>query len=185
MALIAGLGNPGAEYRNTRHNIGFKLLDLLSEKLSITFHSESGLYDLGEGRFKGQPVWLVKPQTYMNLSGRAIRKVLAKTNLSPRQCLVCYDDVNLEPGIIRLRPSGSAGGHNGMQSIIDELKTNQFPRLRMGIGNNYRRGHQADYVLSPFSDDEKPVIEDALDRAMEAVLTFLRSDINIAMNQFN
>lgn len=185
MALIAGLGNPGAEYRDTRHNIGFELLDLLSEKLSVTFESESGLYDLGEARFKGQNVLLVKPKTYMNLSGKAIRKVLTKTNLSPRQCLVCYDDVNLDVGTIRLRPSGSAGGHNGIQNIIDELKTNQFPRLRIGIGNNYRRGQQAGYVLSPFSEEEKPVIENALKNASDAVLTFLRSDINTAMNQFN
>ncbi|PWN05389.1 aminoacyl-tRNA hydrolase [Rhodohalobacter mucosus] len=185
MALIAGLGNPGAEYRDTRHNVGFELLDLLSDKLSATFESESGLYDLGKARFKGQNVWLVKPKTFMNLSGKAIRKVLTKTNHDPRQCLVCYDDVNLDAGTIRLRPSGSAGGHNGIQNIIDELKTNQFPRLRIGIGNNYRRGQQANYVLSPFSDEEKPVIEKTLEYASEAVMTFLHSGIDNAMNQFN
>lgn len=185
MALIAGLGNPGAEYKDTRHNIGFELLDLLSEKLSVTFESESGLYDLGEARFKGQNVWLVKPKTYMNLSGKAVRKVMAKTNLTPRECLVCYDDLNLDIGKIRLRQSGSAGGHNGIQNIIDELKTDAFPRLRIGIGDNFSRGGQSDYVLSPFSEEERAVIEQTLEVASDAVLTFLRSGINKAMNQFN
>ena len=185
MALIAGLGNPGAEYEHTRHNIGFELIDLLSEKLSATLIQESGLYTLLEARFKGRNVWLVKPDTYMNLSGRAIKKVLARKNLGPEACLVCYDDVNLDTGTIRLRPSGSAGGHNGIQSIIDELNTNQFPRLRIGIGSDYKRGQQADYVLSPFTDEERPIIEESLEKASDAVITFLRSGIDTAMNQFN
>lgn len=185
MALIAGLGNPGAEYEKTRHNVGFELIDLLSEKLTATEVQESGLYTILEARFKGRNLWLVKPNTYMNLSGRAIRKVLTRKNLEPEACMVCYDDVNLDVGRIRLRPSGSAGGHNGIQNIIEELKTDQFPRLRIGIGNDYRRGQQADYVLSPFTDDERPVIEETLETASDAVITFLRGGIDIAMNQFN
>jgi peptidyl-tRNA hydrolase, PTH1 family len=185
MALIAGLGNPGAKYSNTRHNVGFALLDLLSEKLSVTFEPDNGLCILGEGRFKGHRVWLLKPTTYMNLSGKAVRKLLADKNLTADQCLVCYDDLNLDIGKIRLRPSGSAGGHNGIQNIIDELKTDAFPRLRIGIGNHFSRGRQSDYVLSPFSDEELPVITKTLEVASEAALTFLRGGINQAMNQFN
>lgn len=185
MALIAGLGNPGQEYEHTRHNVGFKLLDLLSEKLSATFEPDNGLYRLGEGRFKGRPVWLLKPTTYMNRSGRPIKKALNGKNLTPEQCMVCYDDLNLDIGTIRLRPGGSTGGHNGIQNIIDELQTDSFPRLRIGIGNNFRKGQQSNYVLSPFSKDEIPLIEETLEVASDAILTFLRGGINMAMNQFN
>lgn len=185
MALIVGLGNPGVEYKGTRHNIGFELIDKLSEKLTIALKPGNGLFFLGEGRFKSQKVILMKPSTFMNRSGRAVSKALVVTGESISNCLVCYDDIHLETGQIRLRPGGSAGGHNGILDIIERLNTNKFPRLRIGIGNDFQRGKQSDYVLSPFTALEKERINEALDVASEAILTFLRGGIDQAMNQYN
>lgn len=185
MALIVGLGNPGTEYADTRHNIGFKLVDRLANKLTITLKKGSGLFFMGTGQFKGRKLTLVKPTTFMNNSGRAVKKALGKTGEHPEQCLVCYDDIHLETGRIRLKPSGSAGGHNGVADIINQLQTRDFPRLRIGIGNDFSRGRQSDYVLSPFTLDQEPVMEEALEVASEAILTFLRGGIEQAMNQFN
>lgn len=185
MALIVGLGNPGTEYEETRHNIGFKLIDRLSEKLTITLEKGSGLFFMGEGQFKGRKVFLMKPTTFMNRSGQAVSKALGKTGEKPEQCLVCYDDIHLEAGRIRLKPSGSAGGHNGVADIINRLQTRDFPRLRIGIGNDFPRGRQSDYVLSPFTPEQGPLVEEALEVASEAILTFLRGGIDQAMNEFN
>ena len=185
MALIAGLGNPGTEYEHTRHNAGYDLVDLLSAKLSIPFDPDNGLYRKGEGRFKGQQVVLLKPTTYMNRSGTPVKKVLNAYGLTPEQCLICHDDIHLDIGRIRLRRGGSAGGHNGVADIIDKLHTRDFPRLRIGIGNNFNRGRQSDYVLSPFTATEREEIESVLEVASEAILTFLRGGINLAMNNFN
>lgn len=185
MALIAGLGNPGTEYEHTRHNVGFDLVDLLSAKLSIPFDPDNGLYRKGEGRFKGQQVVLLKPTTFMNRSGTPVKKVLNAYGLTPEQCLVCHDDIHLDIGRIRLRRGGSAGGHNGVADIIDKLHTRDFPRLRIGIGNNFSRGRQSDYVLSPFTTTEREEIESALEVASDAILTFLRGGIDLAMNKFN
>lgn len=185
MALIAGLGNPGPEYDKTRHNIGFELVDHLAAALSITLEPESGLYLSGEGRFKGQPVTLIKPLTFMNRSGRAITKALGGTGLTADDLLVCYDDIHLDVGAIRFRPGGSAGGHNGVNDIISQLGTKSFSRLRIGVGNNFGRGRQADYVLSPFTTDERIDMDLTLERAKDGVLTYLRAGIDIAMNEFN
>lgn len=185
MALIAGLGNPGPEYKHTRHNVGFDLVDLIADRLSVTFEPDNGLYQWGEGRFKGQSVVLIKPTTFMNRSGKAVKKALLRSGFDTQECMVCYDDLNLDVGKIRLRPSGSAGGHNGISDIIKELNTRDFPRLRIGIGNDFSRGRQADYVLSPFSVDDRITIDQTLDTAADAVLTFLRAGIDIAMNEFN
>src|SRR5690554_3190978 len=130
MALIVGLGNPGPEYKGTRHNIGFELVDKLAEKLTITLTKSNGLFYMGQGHFKSSSVTLIKPVTYMNRSGKAVTKALALVKEQPEDCLICYDDINLEPGVLRIRPSGSAGGHNGVQDIIDRLGTRNFPRLR-------------------------------------------------------
>jgi peptidyl-tRNA hydrolase, PTH1 family len=185
MALIVGLGNPGTEYKNTRHNVGFEVVDNLAEKLSITFVSENGLYLKGEGRFKGQPVVLIKPTTYMNRSGRAVTKALAETGFSKEECLICYDDINLDAGRIRLKPSGSSGGHNGIADIIDKLQSRDFPRLRIGIGNEFSRGKQAEYVLSPFNRQQREEIDHAIEVATDAILLFIRSGIDKAMNAYN
>ncbi|NBC25536.1 MAG: aminoacyl-tRNA hydrolase [Bacteroidetes bacterium] len=185
MPLIAGLGNIGAEYDGTRHNIGFELADKLARTLSVSFKTGSGPFLIAEGSYKGSNVSIIKPTTLMNLSGRAITSALASTGSRLEECLVCYDDINLPPGKIRLRPSGSAGGHNGIQNIIDRLQTRDFPRLRIGIGDDFSRGRQADYVLNRFSKDQRPRIEEALEASEEAVFTFLRGGIEQAMNRHN
>ena len=185
MALIVGLGNPGAEYEGSRHNVGFEVVDTLAEKLSISFDPDNGLYHRGEGRFKGQSVVLIKPTTYMNRSGKAITKALAESNTRKSDCLVCYDDINLDVGQIRLRPGGSAGGHNGISDIIEKLQTKSFPRLRVGIGNNFPKGRQADYVLQKFTAEERDLIDKAIDLASDAILTFIRGGIDSAMNEHN
>jgi PTH1 family peptidyl-tRNA hydrolase len=185
MALIIGLGNPGLEYKGTRHNVGFELIDILSNKLTITLEKGSGLFFMGTGQFKSRPVTLLKPLTYMNRSGRAVSKALTVTGDSLSACMICYDDIHLEPGRIKIRPSGSAGGHNGLGDIIRQMQTNKIPRLRIGIGNNFARGRQADYVLEPFTAAQRKLIEESLEVASEAILTFIRGDIEQAMNKFN
>lgn len=185
MALIVGLGNIGSEYDGTRHNIGFEIIDRLADNLSVTFEDGKGPFLWGEGSFKGQKTTLIKPTTYMNRSGKAVSKALAISGESPENCFVCYDDINLPPGKIRIRPSGSAGGHNGIQNIIDQLQSDQFPRMRIGIGNNFNRGQQSDYVLSPFTAEEKIIMDQTADVACEAILAFLRGGIDLAMNEYN
>ena len=185
MALIVGLGNPGIEYKGTRHNVGFELIDKLSEVLTITLEPGNGLFFLGEGQFKGKKVNLMKPVTYMNRSGKAVRKALALTGYSKSECLICYDDIHLEPGTFRLKPGGSPGGHNGLNDIVTELNSRDIPRLRIGVGNDFPRGRQSDYVLSPFDNDQRPLIDEVLGTASEAVLAFLRGGIQLAMNEFN
>jgi len=183
--MIVGLGNPGAEYEGTRHNVGFELIDKISDILTITLKPGNGLFFMGEGRFKGQKVILMKPITYMNHSGRAVSSALAQTGIAPEDCMICYDDINLDVGTIRVRPSGSAGGHNGISSIIDRLQSKNFPRLRIGIGNDFPKGRQADYVLSPFTNEERIQIDETIGVASEAILTFLRGGLDLAMNKFN
>lgn len=183
--MIVGLGNPGTEYQGSRHNVGFELIDKLSDILTITLKPGNGLFFIGEGRFKGQKVILIKPTTYMNHSGRAVSSALAQSGISPEDCMICYDDINLDVGTIRMRPSGSAGGHNGISSIIDRLQSNNFPRLRIGIGNDFPKGRQADYVLSQFTNKERIQIDETIGVASEAILTFLRGGLDLAMNKFN
>lgn len=185
MALIVGLGNPGLEYKGTRHNVGFEVIDILSEKLTITLKPGNGPFFLGEGQFKGKKVSLLKPATYMNNSGKAVSKALAVTGNDLVNCMVCYDDIHLETGRIKLKPSGSAGGHNGMADIIERLQTKDFPRLRIGIGSDFKRGRQSEYVLSPFTSSQRKQMDEVLEVASDAILTFLRGGIEAAMNQFN
>lgn len=185
MSLIIGLGNIGAEYDGTRHNVGFDLVDKLARELSVKFSTDSGPFLIAEGSFKGSSVYMIKPTTLMNLSGRAVTSALTYTGLRLEDCLVCYDDINLPPGKIRLRPSGSAGGHNGIQNIIDRVQTRTFPRLRIGIGDDFHRGRQADYVLSPFSKQQRPLVDQALEDSIDAVFTFIRAGIEQAMNHHN
>lgn len=185
MALIVGLGNIGAEYKGTRHNVGFELVDELARELSVDFSTTGGPFLLAEGSFKSKPASLIKPTTLMNRSGRAVSSALAVTGDKLHETLVCYDDINLPPGKIRLRPSGSAGGHNGIQDIIDRMQTRKFPRLRIGVGDDFSRGRQADYVLSPFTKDQREEVDFALKDAKDAVFTFLRAGIEHAMNDHN
>lgn len=184
--LVIGLGNPGSEYEGTRHNVGFDIVDALAQKARISFKLD-GRADamVGAGRVRGRPVILAKPLTYMNLSGASVKHLVRRFRLPSTEIMVIVDDVNLEPGRIRLRERGGAGGHNGIQDIIDQLGTTAFPRLRVGIGRDFERGGQSDYVLSPFSEEERPVMEEAVLRARDAVATFVTDGIVTAMNRYN
>lgn len=182
--LIIGLGNPGAEYEGTRHNIGFMVVDALAAKAGASFSHEKEAF-VAWAQHRGHPYGLAKPLTYVNRSGQAAQKLARAYGLEPREMLVLVDDINLDPGTIRLRTGGSAGGHNGMQDIIDRLATREIPRLRLGVGSDFPRGRMADYVLSPFSRDEQPLIDEALVRAQKAALCFVTDGIQTAMNRYN
>jgi PTH1 family peptidyl-tRNA hydrolase len=185
MPVIIGLGNPGSKYAGSRHNIGFDFIDKLAGSMSVSLGSGRGPFHVGKGSHAGHNLYLVKPTTYMNNSGNAVQQVLNWYKEDPENCLVCYDDLDLELGSIRLRPQGSAGGHNGIKDIIQKLGTDAFPRLRIGIGNDFPKGHQIRHVLSPFSKEERKVIEPALDKAVDAAYCFIREGIDAAMNKFN
>jgi PTH1 family peptidyl-tRNA hydrolase len=183
--LIVGLGNPEARYEGTRHNIGFAVLDALASRTGVALTSQKGQALLGWGRWQGRGFGLMKPLTYMNRSGLAVEAVVRRYQLPRQALLVIADDLHLPTGAIRLRPSGGAGGHNGLQDIIDWLDADDFPRMRLGVGNQFARGRQAEYVLSPFSPAERPVMDEAVAFAVEAALTFVTEGITAAMNRFN
>lgn len=185
MPVIVGLGNPGSKYAGTRHNIGFELLDRLAAELSVSLGPGKGPFHIGNGVYQREKIILVKPNTYMNLSGDAVQQVLHYYKIDASECLVCYDDLDLEIGDIRLRHKGSAGGHNGIKDIILKLGTDLFPRLRIGIGNNFPKGQQVNYVLSKFKPEEKKKINETLDTAVQAALTFVTDGIDKAMNSYN
>ncbi len=185
MPLIAGLGNPGPEYDRTRHNIGFEIADRLAHSLGLEFERTGGMYLAASGSFKSKPVVILKPLTYMNRSGSAVTKALAAFGMKLEDSLICYDDINLPPGKLRLRSGGSAGGHNGIQDIIERTGTRDFARLRFGIGNDFPRGRQVDYVLGRFTETERADVEAGLERTEEALLCYIRLGIERTMNQFN
>lgn len=184
MKVIAGLGNPGLRYRNTRHNAGFKAVDRMAEKLNAEFAREKYRAILADAEWKGERLLLMKPMTFMNLSGESIARAIRYNNVELCDLLVVVDDVNLGLGRLRLRLGGSAGGHNGLKSIIDRLGTDEFPRLRIGVGQS-RGAVLRDHVLSTFAPDEKPVAEKTAARAAEAALCFIEFGIKKAMNEFN
>ncbi|MEK6600098.1 MAG: aminoacyl-tRNA hydrolase [Deltaproteobacteria bacterium] len=185
--LIVGLGNPGAKYSKTRHNIGFMAVDHVAEANSIAL-SKSNFKSLwGKGSIAGKEVILLKPQTYMNLSGEAVQGISGYFHIEPKDILVIYDDIDLEFGSVRIRPGGGSGGHRGMASIIEYLGANDFPRIRLGIGRpkEKQQGDVADYVLNSFTPDEKDVLNQMLDRAKDVVDAILKDGIEKAMNKFN
>ncbi len=183
--LIAGLGNPGTKYSNTRHNVGFDTIDYLSNKLNIKLSriGFKGVY--GEAEIDGIRTILLKPQTFMNLSGESIRDAAAWYKIPMERILVIYDDIDLEPGKIRVRPKGSSGTHNGMKSIIYQLQSDSFPRIRIGIGRAPERWDLADYVLSKFSKEDREVMDQSIEKAADAALTIVRSGVEKAMNSYN
>ncbi|MGK7371671.1 MAG: aminoacyl-tRNA hydrolase [Candidatus Halalkalibacterium sp. M3_1C_030] len=185
MPVIIGLGNPGSKYAGTRHNVGFELLDRLAAQLSVSLGPGKGPFHMGSGIYKREKVILVKPTTFMNLSGDAVQQVLHYYKIDPQECLVCYDDLDLQIGDIRLRAKGSAGGHNGIKDIILKLGTDVFPRLRIGIGNDFPKGQQVNYVLSRFNSQEKKIMDETLDTAVNAALSFVTEGIEETMNSFN
>lgn len=188
MWLVVGLGNPGPEYAKTRHNAGFLVVDRLSRKMGVQVAKKLRQALVGEGYLAGQRVALVKPQTYMNLSGQAVAGLVQWYKLSPAEVIVVYDDKDLPPGRIRVRPGGGPAGHRGMTSVLQALGTEEVARVRVGIGRE-ASGETDDrgigYVLSPFSAEEQPLVEAALDRAAEAVETILSEGVETAMQRFN
>lgn len=183
--VVVGLGNPGSKYEKTRHNAGFWVIDRLANQLSVSLKDERPHVQEGIGHWAGRDVVLVKPLTYMNLSGRAVRLVQSKYDVNPEEIMVVYDDLALEPGVLRIRAKGSAGGHNGIRSIIDYLGTEFFPRLRVGIGPVPKGTKGVDYVLSPPTRAEVPLIDAAVDAGANAVLTWVESGVEQAMSRYN
>lgn len=184
MYVICGLGNPGKKYANTRHNMGFITIDQLAEKHDIKVDKVKFKALVGEGRIAGQKVLLVKPQTYMNLSGESVQEVMHFYKLDPEELIVIYDDLDLEVGALRLRKFGSAGTHNGMRSVVQHLNSDRFPRIRLGIGANGKRDI-IDHVIGGFSKDEVPVLEEAVTKAVSAIECMLGEGIDRAMSQYN
>lgn len=184
MKAIIGLGNPGVEYAESRHNVGFVALDGLVEGLNVGFRAKyQGL--MAEGQILGERVLFLKPQTYMNLSGRSVRELLNFYKLSGEDCLVLHDDLDLPLGKMRLRTQGSAGGHNGIRSIITELGTEMFWRLKIGVNRPPDQWDTARYVLSPFFPKELTELEEVLDRVEKAVILWVGGQHNKAMNLYN
>ncbi|SHF03426.1 aminoacyl-tRNA hydrolase [Alkalibacter saccharofermentans] len=183
MKVIIGLGNPERKYDLTRHNIGFELIDYLGDKHKVSFKSKHRAL-MGEFRHAGEKVLLVKPQTYMNLSGECVKEIMDYYGLDTEDLLVAYDDIDLEPGKIRLRPKGSAGTHNGMRSIINHVQSDDIPRLRIGIGKP-EFGDLAAYVLGRFSGEEKELMKKAVVEAAKAVESYVEKDVHAAMNLYN
>jgi PTH1 family peptidyl-tRNA hydrolase len=183
--LIAGLGNPGREYRETRHNVGFMALDRLAERLGVSFARLEAKALFTRAEYQGRRLLLAKPQTYMNLSGQAVGSLLRYYKAPLGNLLVIYDDVDLPLGALRMRPAGGSAGQKGMRSIIERLGVETFPRLRIGIGRPPGRMDAAVYVLQEFARGEQETIGAALDRAADAALKFVVDGLEAAMNQFN
>lgn len=183
--LLAGLGNPGREYRNNRHNTGFMVIDQIAEELGLrlTRYESKALFTKGE--YSGKRIYLAKPQTFMNLSGQAVSALVRYYKVPLEQLLVIYDDVDLPLGSLRLRGSGGSGGQKGMQSIITSLGSNAFPRLRIGVGRPPGRMDTASYILQDFSVGEKEFVAQVLERAARAALSFIQHGLEDTMNQFN
>ncbi len=190
--LIVGLGNPGREYTHSRHNVGFWCLNRLGRREGIAFSRRGRLATVGEGHLAGRPVILAKPRTFVNLSGRAVAHLLRRHRLSPQQLLVVYDDLDLPMGRVRLRPSGTHGGHRGMRSIVEAVGSQDFPRIRIGIGRPKVAGEPtwepdavAAYVLAPMTAEERRILDDAAATAADAILCLLEEGVEAAMNRFN
>ena len=182
--LIVGLGNIGAEYVNTRHNIGFKVLDYFANQESISFQTQK-LGEVAEFKIKGRTVLLLKPNTYMNLSGKAVKYWLEKENIEKDNMLVITDDLNLSFGSIRIKTKGSDGGHNGLKNIQLLLNSTEYPRFRFGISDAFKKGKQVDYVLGEWSMEEKESLKERLSVSSEIIKSFALAGLNNTMNLFN
>lgn len=186
MYIIAGLGNPGKQYAKTRHNVGFDTIDILADKYNISVDTKKHKALCGKGMIEGQKVVLAKPQTFMNLSGESVRELVDFYKIDPEEeLIVIYDDISLEPGKIRIRKKGSAGGHNGIKNIIAQLGTQNFQRIKVGVGEKPKGWDLADYVLGHFSKEDRGLVDDALKRVAGAVELMVQGEVDQAMNQFN
>jgi len=185
MKLIVGLGNPGREYADTRHNVGWRVAEALADRAGLGAWKEKFEALVAEGRLRGAPVAVARPVTFMNASGQAVRRLIDFWKLDAEDLLVVVDDMALEVGRLRLRRGGSAGGHNGLDSVVRHLGHEGFARLRVGIGPAPAREAHTDFVLSPFAGDERPRIADAIARAADAAETWITDGLEAAMNRFN
>lgn len=185
MKIIAGLGNPGAGYKNTRHNLGFVVLDRLAELTGTAFGREKHQGLIAQAQYRGENLLLVKPQTFMNRSGDCIARVSRNAIFDPADLLVVVDDINLPLGRLRFRAGGSAGGHNGLKSIIERFGSPEFHRMRMGVGDDRRRGDLADHVLSKFLPEEREAVAEIVERSAEAALYWSVEGVTPAMNAYN
>lgn len=186
MFIIVGLGNPTDEYRGTRHNVGFDVIDAIADKYNISVNERKSRAFCGKGVIAGQKVILAKPQTYMNLSGESVRGLVDYYKVDEEsELLIIFDDVSLDVGQLRIRKKGSAGGHNGIKSIIQHLGTTVFRRIKIGVGEKPQNYDLADYVLGHFSKEEKEKMADGYQQAVEAVELILQDEIDAAMNRFN
>jgi PTH1 family peptidyl-tRNA hydrolase len=182
--LVVGLGNIGKEYENTRHNIGFMILDALTEASNVVF-ADKRYGATTELKLKNKQLILLKPSTYMNLSGNAVRYWLQKENIPIENLLVLVDDLALPFGSLRLKPKGSDAGHNGLKHIQEILGTTQYSRLRFGIGNDFPQGYQINYVLAPFTKEEQQLLPERIEKAIEIIKSFCLAGVETTMNQFN
>ena len=185
MYIIAGLGNPGTQYMGTRHNAGFSVIDALADQYNISVDTQKHKGMIGKGMIEGEKVILVKPMTYMNLSGECIHEVMDYYKADIDDLIVIFDDISLEPGKLRLRAKGSAGGHNGIKSIIAQLGSDRFKRVKFGVGDKPKGWDLADWVLGKFPADLYDTLRDANQRACEAVACIMTEGITGAMNKFN
>ena len=185
MYLIAGLGNPTREYEKTRHNVGFEAIDILADKAGTTVTEKKHKALYGKGYIGGQKVILAKPQTYMNLSGESIREIADFYKIEPENIIILCDDINLSEGQLRIRLKGSAGDHNGLKNIISHLGTQEFPRIRIGVGEKPRGMDLADYVLGRFPKEQQAVMEEAYRDAAEAACMMIEDGADAAMNHYN
>ena len=185
MYIIAGLGNPTREYEKTRHNVGFDTIDVLADRLNTSVDEKKfkGLY--GRGIIAGEKVILLKPQTFMNLSGESVREAADFYKVDPEHIIVIYDDISLDVGQLRIRKKGSAGGHNGVKSIIKCLNTQRFMRIKVGVGEKPKDWDLADFVLGRFTKEEREHLEGAMERAAEAVCYMVNGEVAKAMNEYN
>ena len=185
MRLIVGLGNPGDRYQHTRHNVGFRCIDLMAREWGISLSDRRAKAVLGRGNHLGQDVVLARPRTFMNNSGEGVAYLLTRFGAKPDDLVVVYDEMDLPLGRMRIRPNGSPAGHNGIRSIISELGTPNFARIRVGIGHPELRGAQVSHVLNRFSEEEAPEIARVVKQVAEAVDCLLEESITVAMNRFN
>ncbi len=186
MYIIVGLGNPGKDYQNTRHNIGFDVIDTLADMAGISVIEKKHKAIIGKGVIDGQKVILVKPQTYMNLSGESVREVIDYYKVDEEEeLIVISDDISLDVGMLRVRKKGSAGGHNGLKNIIQHLGHDTFMRIKMGVGEKPKGYDLADYVLGHFTQDERKIMDEAAKSATEAIRMMMAGEVDKAMNMFN
>lgn len=185
MKLIVGLGNPEEEYSRTRHNMGFDVINALAKQENIQIKNKKFNALVGDSIFQNEKVILLKPQTYMNLSGQAIRDTMQFYKINASDIIVVYDDMDIEPGKIKIRKQGSAGSHNGMKSVIQEVGTQNFIRIRIGIGRPIYSGDKINFVLQPIPSQEYEILQKGINKAKDAIIEILKNGIDIAMNKYN